>query len=97
MTGEQILERLSASIDEIRRRFRVTTLAVFGSVARGEAAADSDIDVLVAFEGRADFDRYMDLRFYLEDLLGMHVDLVTDAALRPQLRPAIEQEAIRVA
>jgi len=97
MTREQILEQLSARADEIRARFRVASLAVFGSVARGECTPGSDLDVLVAFEGRADFDRYMDLKFFLEDLLGMRVDLVTDAALRPRLRPAVEQEAIHVA
>jgi predicted nucleotidyltransferase len=55
------------------------------------------VDVLVVFEGRADFDRFMDLKLYLEDLINMKVDLVTQDALRPQLRSGIEQEAIHVA
>ena len=56
-----------------------------------------DVDVLVVFEGRADFDRFMDLKLYLEDLINMKVDLVTQEALRPQFRSGIEQEAIHVA
>jgi hypothetical protein len=67
------------------------------SFARGEAQASSDVDLLVEFDGPATFDRFMDLKFHREDLLGTRVDLVTVKALRKQLRPAIEQEAIRVA
>lgn len=81
----------------IRDRFGVADLRVFGSVARGESTADSDIDVLVTFADRPTFDRFMDLKAYLEELLGTRVDLVTRAALRPELRPKIEREAIRVA
>jgi predicted nucleotidyltransferase len=77
--------------------FGVRSLALFGSVARGEARADSDVDVLVDFDGPATFDRYMGLKFYLEDLLGRRVDLVTRRGLRDDLRPAVESEAIRVA
>jgi len=51
-------------------------MAVFGSVARGVASIDSDVDILVEFEGALTFDRFMDTKFYLEDLLGRHVDLV---------------------
>jgi len=94
---QAVLTRLKGSIEEIRRRFGVRTLAVFGSIARDEAADSSDVDVLVVFNQRATFDIYMDLKFYLEELLGMSVDLVTDKALRPQVRQAIEQELINVA
>ena len=72
------------------------SLAVFGTVARGEAGPDSAVDILVEFEGRATFDRYMGLKFFLEDLLGRRVDLVTRKALKPRLRPYVEQEAIYV-
>jgi hypothetical protein len=84
-------------MEEIRRRFSVKTLAIFGSIARDEAAQNSDVDVLVVFEHKGDFDLFMDLKFFLEELLGMQVDLVTDKALRPQVRRAIEQEMIHVA
>lgn len=97
MTKHEVLNRLTERAQEVRQRFAVKTLAVFGSVARGEGRVGSDVDVLVAFDGPADFDRFMELKFFLEDILGVRVDLVTDKALRPQLRPAIEREAIHVA
>lgn len=70
---------------------------MFGSVLRDEARPDSDIDVLVVFEGKPTFDAFMDLQFHLEDLLGIRVDLVTDKALRPQVRETIEGELLHVA
>jgi len=93
---EKLLQRLREHKDEIRRRFGVKSLAVFGSVARGEAGPESDVDILVEFEGRATFDRYMGLKFFLEDLLGTRVDLVTRRALKPRMRPYVEREAVYV-
>jgi uncharacterized protein len=75
----------------------VKSLAIFGSVARDEAHSKSDIDILVEFTEPPTFDRYMDLKFYLEDLLSQNVDLVSHKMLKPQIRQAIEEEAIRVA
>ena len=96
MKNTEIIQLLRQRRDELRKRFGVKSLAVFGSVARGEAGPDSDVDILVEFEGRATFDRYMGLKFFLEDLLGRRVDLVTRKALKPRLRPYVEQEAIYV-
>jgi len=96
MKRNEILKTLRAHRDELRQRFGVKSLAVFGSVARGEARPDSDVDILVEFEGRATFDRYMGLKFFLEDLLGRRVDLVTRKALKPRMRPFVEREAIYV-
>jgi len=69
---------------------------LFGSTARDTARVDSDIDVLVSFDGPATSERYFGVQFFLEDLLGRPVDLVTDKALRPELRPFIENEAVHV-
>ena len=77
-------------------RLGVKSLALFGSVARDEANDNSDLDVLVEFEGPVTFDRYMDLKFYLEDLLGVSVDLVTQKMLRTEIRATVEQELVRV-
>jgi predicted nucleotidyltransferase len=96
MERKVILEKLKAGIEEMRRLFRVKRLSIFGSVARGEAGGESDIDVLVSFEQRATFDLFMELKFYLEELLGTGVDLVTEKALRPEIRQAIEKEKIDV-
>ena len=97
MDRDKLLKVLQEHKDELQRRFGVKFLALFGSVARGEAGPESDVDFLVEFEGAASFDRYMDLKFFLEDLLGRPVDLVTRKALKPRLRPYVEKEAIRVA
>ncbi len=76
--------------------FGVRSLALFGSVAREEATETSDLDFLVEFEGAATFDRYMDLKFFLEDLFDKPVDLVTKRSLKPQISQAILEEAIYV-
>lgn len=97
MDRDSALSRLRALLSEARTRFGVRDLAVFGSVARGEAAESSDIDVLVDFDGPATFDGFMGLKLFLEDALAIRVDLVTRSALKPRLRARIEAESRRVA
>jgi predicted nucleotidyltransferase len=97
MHRDEVIDRLSASVSEMRARFGVVRLRLFGSVARGEATDHSDVDVLVGFDGPATFDRYFGLKFFLEDLLGCPIDLVTETALRAELRDAVLNEAIHVA
>lgn len=93
---DELITLLKAHKVHLAREFGVVDLACFGSTVRGEAHAESDIDVLVAFDGPATSKRYFGVQFYLEDLLGRPVDLVTDKALRPELRPAITKEALHV-
>jgi uncharacterized protein len=95
MRRSEILQELSAHRDELTR-MGVKTLAVFGSVARDEARPDSDVDLLVEFLGPATFNGYMDLKFFLEDLLGRPIDLVTRKSIRPRLKTQIESEAFYV-
>ena len=97
MTRDNLLTTIKLALPEIREQFDVRDLWIFGSIARNSAVEDSDLDVLVDFEGPATFDRYMGLKLFLEDLSEMDVDLVTRKSLRERLRPAIEREAIRVA
>ena len=96
MYRDEVLKLLTEHKPELVRRFGITDLALFGSTVRDEARPDSDIDVLVSFDGPATSKRYFGVQFYLEDLLGKPVDLVTDKALRPQLRPYIVASAIHV-
>lgn len=96
MNKATVLRLLQKEKSYLVREFGVTNLALFGSLARDDARAGSDIDVLVTFDGPATSRRYFGVQFYLEDLLGCPVDLVTDKALRPELRPYIEREAIHV-
>ena len=96
MDRDLALQKLTQSTPELHRRFGVVDLALFGSTLRGEARADSDVDVLVRFDGPATSARYFGVQFYLEDLLGAPVDLVTDNALREELRHIVEREAVHV-
>lgn len=97
MNRTDVLSLLNERREDIQRRFRVKTLGVFGSAARDEMHDGSDVDVLVEFDGPATFDGYMDLKFFLEELLSTKVDLVTDSGLKARARPHVEKDLIRVA
>ena len=96
MNKQQAIQTLTNSKTELNKRFGITRLALFGSTARDSAKTNSDVDILVSFDGVATSQRYFGVQFYLEDLLGCSVDLVTEKALRAELRPHIEREAIDV-
>ena len=96
MNKQQALDLLARSKPELARRFGVTRLALFGSTVRDQARPSSDVDVLVSFDGAASSKRYFGVQFFLEDVLGCPVDLVTDKALRAELRPFVEREQIDV-
>jgi predicted nucleotidyltransferase len=96
MNRQDVLEVLTNSKPELASRFGVTHLALFGSTARETASSASDVDVLVSFNGPATSKRYFGVQFYLEDRLGCPVDLVTEKALRPELRPFIERDRVNV-
>jgi len=95
MEREKVLILLRSCLPKLRT-LGVRSVAVFGSTAREESSAHSDVDVLIEFTGRATFDKYMDVKFLLESTLGMPVDVVTPRALKPRMKPFIEQEAIYV-
>ena len=97
MLRDDVCRILRQSQEELRTTYGVRSLRVFGSVARNEAAAGSDVDLLVDFAQSPGFDGYMDLKFRLEELLGCRVDLVMRKALKPYAVPTIEREGIRVA
>lgn len=96
MNKEQALVLLRAHKAVLVQRFGVVDMALFGSTARDEATTGSDMDILIRFDGPATSKQYFGVQFYLEDLTGVPVDLVTDKALRPELRPYVEREAIHV-
>jgi predicted nucleotidyltransferase len=90
---DDILARLAAQRDGLAA-MGVASLALFGSAARGEMAASSDIDILVEFERVGGLFEFVRLKNYLEKTLGQTVDLVTPDALKPQLREKILRESI---
>jgi predicted nucleotidyltransferase len=86
MNRTQTLNLLSEHKKVLTQRFGVARLA----------NPDSDVDILISFDGPASSRRYFGVQFYLEDLLGCPVDLVTEKALRAELRPYVEAEAVNV-
>ena len=96
MTKNEALKVLTHLKPMLVEQFGITRLALFGSTVRGEAKTDSDIDIVVSFDGPATSEKYFGVQFLLEDELGHSIDLVTEKAMRAELRPYIEQEAINV-
>ncbi len=97
MNRSMILDLLTRHRDGLKARFGAKHLALFGSAARDELRDDSDIDVLVEFEGPPTFHGYFDLKAELERLFGRPVDLVTERGLKPRARQHVQRDLIRVA
>ena len=92
---DDVLKKLNAQLQHIRERFKVSSIGVFGSVARGEDSPDSDIDILFSFqEGCVSLDRFLDLADYLESLFDKKVDLIPDDGVSPYLKPIITKEVV---
>ena len=96
MTRDDVLTTLREHKQELRERFGVTELALFGSFARNQATEKSDIDVLVTFDEPPNFKRYFGAIVYLEDLFGRHVDMATENEIRSEIRPYVQREVIHV-
>jgi uncharacterized protein len=89
---KSILHTLETNRENIRR-FGVRSLGLFGSAARGDVTATSDLDFLVELD-HPTFDSYMGLLEYLENLFGRPVDLVLANTLKPRLREPILRETV---
>ena len=96
MNRDEVLNVLRTHKATLVKRFGVVDLALFGSIVRDQATDDSDVDILVRFDSPATSKRYFGVQFYIEDLLGRPVDLVTDKVLRAEMRPYIEREMVNV-
>ena len=92
------LRLLSEHRDELRERFGVKSLAIFGSVARGDAKPKSDVDIVVEFDPQAHVGLFkmVELKEFLEKVLGCPVDVVTLDGLRPWMRELVRREAVRI-
>ncbi|VVB92395.1 Nucleotidyltransferase domain protein [uncultured archaeon] len=89
LTYKTILTKLEENKAAIKK-FGVKRIGLFGSYLRNEQKPTSDIDILVEFEkGKITFDNYMELKFFLEDLFKIKVDLVMEDAIKPDLKPYI--------
>jgi hypothetical protein len=87
LTKEVVLREIEKSA-EIIKSYGVRRMGVFGSVVRGRAGEESDLDLVVEFSEKT-FDNYFGLKFFLEDLFGRKVDLVIAEAVKPRLKPRI--------
>jgi hypothetical protein len=96
MDRDEALALLRAHMDELRT-LGVLEISIFGSVARGEAGPDSDVDVLVELGPGIGLFRFVDNRYRLSEILGRPVDMATEDALRPWVRDYVLAEASRVA
>jgi len=97
MKREDVLQILREHYPELKNRYKISTLSIFGSVARDEARSDSDVDMLVEFVEVPGLFEFIELQQTLELLLGCKVDLGTPRSLKPNIKPAALKEAIRVA
>jgi predicted nucleotidyltransferase len=91
-SSEEVL-RLIEQNQAALKKLGVRRLGLFGSCARGEATAESDLDFVVEFSDKS-FDAYMDLKSFLEDLFLSRVDLVTVSSIKPRLLPIIQRETV---
>ncbi|MFH1380289.1 MAG: nucleotidyltransferase family protein [bacterium] len=95
MKIHEITKTLKKFIPILKERFKVKEIGVFGSYGRGEESEESDIDILVEFNGSVGWE-FVDFKEYLEEILHNKVDVVTVKALKPQLKDIILREVIYV-
>jgi hypothetical protein len=95
---KEIKRRLKVLTPVLKENFSVDVIELFGSYVRGEATEKSDLDVLVTFiePNNVDLFKFIELRLFLKDELGVDVDLIEKTALKPRLKGPILEEAIKV-
>jgi len=94
---DEIKSLLERHKETISKRFGVEKIGIFGSYSRGEQKECSDVDIVVEFKvGEKTFDNYMDLKFYLEDILESEVDLVVESSIKSSIKPCVMEEAVYV-
>ncbi len=90
---QETLKNLKVDINS----FGVETIHIFGSVARNDAKSSSDLDVLVKFKpGKKNFDNFMNLTFFLEDVFGVKVDLITIDSINGSFKKSVEEDSILI-
>jgi hypothetical protein len=91
---DEILDLLKSIKSDLTARYKVRSIGIFGSFARREGRADSDVDILVDFKEGADLFDLIELSEYLEEKIGRHVDLATPRALRPEIRDGVYRDVV---
>ena len=95
---ERIKRILERELPEIRKKYGVKRLGIFGSYIRGEETPRSDLDILIEFEedARISLIDFIELEYYLSDSLGVKVDLVEKKALKPRIGKRILEEVVYI-
>ncbi len=96
MNIHEILAKLESLKPELKQRYKVREIGLFGSWVCGEQHEKSDIDILVDFEEGADLFDWMGLTLYLEQIFGCSVDVVPRRALRPELRDSVLEQVVKL-
>jgi predicted nucleotidyltransferase len=97
-TFEQIKSTLAEHKEELRQKYKVKEIGIFGSYVRGEQEKQSDIDILVEFEETADLSLldFIGIENYLSDFLGIKVDLVEKHTLKPRIGKHVLEEVVNI-
>jgi len=90
-TLDEITKTLSEHKDELRKRYQIKEIKIFGSYAKGEQKESSDIDIIVDFEETPTFIEFIKIQEELERLLGVKVDLLTEESISPFIKPYIKE------
>jgi predicted nucleotidyltransferase len=95
---EEIKRRFEVLNPVLKKNFSVDSIELFGSYVRGEQTEKSDLDILVTFSepNNVDLFKFIELRLFLKDELGVDVDLIEKDTLKPRLKNQILEEAIQV-
>ncbi len=93
-TLEEIKQLLKQSKSVLQENYKVTELGIFGSYVRGEQTEKSDVDVLIDYEKAPTLFKLVELRSYLNELMGMKVDVVTKKGLKPKIRERVLSEVV---
>jgi len=95
-SGTDVQQLIQKHLPELGRKFAVAEIGIFGSYARGEQSPGSDLDLLVNFSEPVGLVAFIQLENYLQQLLGVKVDLVTPSALKPHIGERILKEVVYV-
>ncbi len=95
-TLDKLKNILALHKEELREKYKVKEIGIFGSYVRAEQKKKSDVDVLVTFYETIDLFSFVELENYLTDILGIKVDLVMKDGIKPRLKERILSEAVYV-
>lgn len=93
-TTEELRARIGAALPALRAQHPIRSIGVFGSWARGEQTPESDVDLLIEFEGPVGLFEFFAVQGKLEDLLGVRVDLTTPGGLRPRIADRVRRDLL---